>query len=264
MTTGPFYPPGAGGGTPGAVSSQSLVYRKGAASGGNVFGDWPSLYAVASAMPGVKNVVIDGSIAPCDVPAGAYSLDGFCFTSIQTNGSPASVLTFANGATATINESMVVGYGVTLAAAAAGAGAHITIGTGAAIQLFGGATLLGSAARPLASIGAGAYAIVLCNGSAGIGDTAHAAFTIAGACYFVLLANSTLNANACTGAGSSNALADSSSVANSIIGGGTVTKLDDAARMNYTPTTVANWSGVAPTSVANALDRIAAKITPIP
>jgi hypothetical protein len=32
----------------------------------------------------------------------------------------------------------------------------------------------------------------------------------------------------------------------------------------YVPSRVADWSGVAPSSVANALDRIAAKITPIP
>ena len=41
--------------------------------------------------------------------------------------------------------------------------------------------------------------------------------------------------------------------------------LDTQARaIGYVPSNLANWSGVAPTSVANALDRIAAKITPIP
>ena len=38
----------------------------------------------------------------------------------------------------------------------------------------------------------------------------------------------------------------------------------DAGNMSYQPSNLANWSGVAPTSVANALDRIAAKIGPIP
>jgi hypothetical protein len=35
-------------------------------------------------------------------------------------------------------------------------------------------------------------------------------------------------------------------------------------QVTYTPAVSANWSGTDPTSVANALDRIAAKITPIP
>jgi hypothetical protein len=38
----------------------------------------------------------------------------------------------------------------------------------------------------------------------------------------------------------------------------------DAGNASYEPANLANWSGVAPMSVANALDRIAAKIGPIP
>jgi hypothetical protein len=40
--------------------------------------------------------------------------------------------------------------------------------------------------------------------------------------------------------------------------------LSGANGLQYTATTVANWSGANPTSIQNALDRIAAKITPIP
>ena len=36
-----------------------------------------------------------------------------------------------------------------------------------------------------------------------------------------------------------------------------------ATSMAYAPAVVANWSGTAPTSVANALDRIAAALGPI-
>jgi hypothetical protein len=39
---------------------------------------------------------------------------------------------------------------------------------------------------------------------------------------------------------------------------------DNSVNMSYVAATVANWSGTNPTSVANALDRIAAKIEPIP
>lgn len=44
----------------------------------------------------------------------------------------------------------------------------------------------------------------------------------------------------------------------------TITFVDNAFQMVYTPTTLADWSGTSPTSIGDALDRIAAKITPIP
>jgi hypothetical protein len=40
--------------------------------------------------------------------------------------------------------------------------------------------------------------------------------------------------------------------------------ISEASQDTYTPSAVANWSSVAPTSVANALDRIAAHLGPIP
>lgn len=47
-------------------------------------------------------------------------------------------------------------------------------------------------------------------------------------------------------------------------GGGTIYfNFDKAQFLNYTPTSLPNWSGIAPDSVADALDRIAAAIGPI-
>jgi hypothetical protein len=51
---------------------------------------------------------------------------------------------------------------------------------------------------------------------------------------------------------------------NSLSNAGTLTLQAQSNLTGYTPALVANWSGVAPKSVADALDRIAAKITPIP
>lgn len=42
-----------------------------------------------------------------------------------------------------------------------------------------------------------------------------------------------------------------------------ITRINDAYGLAYTPLVLGDWSGVAPTSVANALDRIAAQISPI-
>lgn len=49
-----------------------------------------------------------------------------------------------------------------------------------------------------------------------------------------------------------------------LAGAPTPTLFSGANGLQYTATTVANWSGTNPTSIQNALDRIAAKITPIP
>ena len=50
----------------------------------------------------------------------------------------------------------------------------------------------------------------------------------------------------------------------SITGGGTLTRLTDAYSLGYTPASSANWNGTPPDNVQSALDRIAAKIGPIP
>lgn len=76
-----------------------------------------------------------------------------------------------------------------------------------------------------------------------------------------------LNGNATTGAGT---LTEIVSVDSTVVTPQTVATINgpffeaQAAQMQYSPVTPANWSGVAPTSVAGALDRIAAKIGPIP
>jgi hypothetical protein len=44
----------------------------------------------------------------------------------------------------------------------------------------------------------------------------------------------------------------------------TITQIDMAEGVTYTPAVVANWNGVAPANVQEALDRIAARIGPIP
>lgn len=49
-----------------------------------------------------------------------------------------------------------------------------------------------------------------------------------------------------------------------LLGGTSITLVNDAYGLAYTPAILANWSGIAPTSVSDALDRIAAMIGPIP
>jgi hypothetical protein len=48
------------------------------------------------------------------------------------------------------------------------------------------------------------------------------------------------------------------------LGAVTITQIDMAEGVTYTPAVIANWNGVAPANVQEALDRIAARIGPIP
>lgn len=68
-----------------------------------------------------------------------------------------------------------------------------------------------------------------------------------------------------TGTGASTVSADSSVIGNiSVTGTINFVRLSNAFGLAYIPASNANWNGTPPTNVAEALDRIAAKITPIP
>lgn len=56
------------------LADNVFVLRPGIPAHGNVFADWPSLYAELSATAGSKTVVIDDGVAGVFVPAGAYDL----------------------------------------------------------------------------------------------------------------------------------------------------------------------------------------------
>jgi hypothetical protein len=49
-----------------------------------------------------------------------------------------------------------------------------------------------------------------------------------------------------------------------VLAGATLSRLNDAFGVGYTPTTLADWSGTSPETVQSALDRIAAFLGPIP
>jgi hypothetical protein len=102
-------------------------------AGGNVFTDWPSLYAAGSQVPGGVRVEFVGNVT---IPAAAspYNIDGWQWV----NGSSAAVVTIADGAHATwqnlwIDALTVVGNNTTPFFTAT-AGANLYIKDGAVIQ----------------------------------------------------------------------------------------------------------------------------------
>jgi hypothetical protein len=61
-----------------AGAASVLVFRPGSSGGGeNVFSTWPALVAAAQAVQGMKWIVIDDTIQPCEVPAGTWRLRGY-------------------------------------------------------------------------------------------------------------------------------------------------------------------------------------------
>ena len=86
------------------AGASSFLFQPGGVAGGNVFTDWPSLYAAVNAVEGLRWVAVDDSIANAVVPAGAYNLAGWILLgspqpSVRTGDFV--VLTFQTGATIT-------------------------------------------------------------------------------------------------------------------------------------------------------------------
>jgi len=90
-----------------SVAPEVLVFRPGGVASGNVYTDWPTLYAVLVATAGRnKKVVLDDSAGAVNIPAGAYD---FTNTILEGGWDPASfritgppnigfvIVTIANG-----------------------------------------------------------------------------------------------------------------------------------------------------------------------
>lgn len=57
-----------------ARNQSSFVFRPGGAASGNVYTSWALLYADLNATSGVRNIIIDDSLATATMPAGTYNL----------------------------------------------------------------------------------------------------------------------------------------------------------------------------------------------
>ena len=250
-----------------SIPANSFVFRPGGVAQANVYMDWPSLMTAIGRVAGPKWIQIDSSIAPTHVTPGIWNVDGCTF--VQTNGTltpPQTVLTFDQGAhftftTLTVLAGVLFSNNSTVVVA--------TLTTPFQLNLDGGGGGVQNSGNPGIAPWLRASAdgdISLRNGAVlGDGLTASITVDVGHSVQIDVDNNAALSAQAVTGAGSMVVnLTDSGGIDVQTVAGQSVTHISIANQVDYTPATLAHWSGVAPTSVADALDRIATKITPIP
>jgi hypothetical protein len=256
----------------------TFVYSPGGVAGENVYTDWATMMAAVYLTPGDKWIKIDGTHAAATVPAGLWNVDNCTLTINGMYGGydisgNTGTLNFADGAHLTfqnliIQQLWVVTLGTTPVVQATPS-MVLTLDLGASI-FAGNATAApfveySTSALPGASIFMRGGSTI--GGGAGPGNLPIFQFDAGVTNTFLTLQDASYVApGALSGPGSLLAYVsdDSEIFLPQTIVGLTQSYQSDASRMTYSATTAANWSGINPTSVTNALDRIAAKIGPIP
>lgn len=246
----------------------NFVYRPGAAANsGNVFKDWSALVAALNGVQGIRTVLVDpfntGDIGPT-VPAGTWAVNDVLFYGQLPTSGFFPPLTFEDGAKLT--GTAIYFTFLVLQSNSSSAVVTYSGGLGGVLSLLNCG--LSSATSPFVHVAgdAGTVTLILA-GFSEMGDGTNSAMQVdapASSANLNVLEQAIVFANATSGTGTLNlALSPGGEVDAPQIAGLITTLLGRANQVTYTAAVVANWSGTNPTSVANALDRIAAKIGPI-
>lgn len=233
----------------------TFILRPGGVAGGNVYTSWPALYAAFSKVQGPRWVWIDGSLGEPLVPAGTWNVDAAIFGAF--NGTQGT-LNFESGAEFSFQY-------LTLTAQVVFASASSTpvavMANEAVIELHENASIKGNptAAWAVAPTGVTAACVVT---TAILGDGSNPAIATTGsgvwvvsAFNFAVLSDGSVSS---TGAGAVTVFYDASTQLG-FHGSANITLslLDLAAQVSYTPATPGNWNPV-PGTAAGALDQLAA------
>jgi len=244
----------------------SVVLRPGDTSGAdNVFTTWGALYAACAGIAGGVRVTADDTLGAIVIPAGTYSVDGWEFTSQAdfANASGGSLVTLSVGVHFTGASLKLTGFVLMTGALTT---PLITANSEYNLVLNELAQLMSTGAGAVLEVsGANAFAFVVLDSSAVLGDGTHAAVTCsAGASAAINVYSGVLAASAVGTAGVTIVFDSSASIsASSQFAGTSFVQRSDAGQEAYTPANVSKWNGSAPASVADALDRIAAQFGPI-
>jgi hypothetical protein len=251
-----------------ATRESSFVYRPGGVTAGNVYAAWAPLYAALSATAGTRTVRIDDSlISPAVIPAGHYDLDGVQLTSIasfSTNGG--AVLRFADGATVSLGELGIAPW--LTVESSSDTVPVVTVASGVECNLdLNFSTLRAAGAAPFVTVQSGGFLWIDGN-SCEIGDGGNRVLDVAagGSGALFIQGLSILHPTIFSGAGAAGVFVGlDDSTLFCVLGAGATATLDSRAeQVAYTAASAPNWSNAPPATVAAALDRIAAKIGPIP
>jgi hypothetical protein len=258
-----------------ADGATGIIFRPGTPSStGNIVATWAEVQAAIAATNGALNVFVDSSIAPAVVDVGVTDFQGRVFLrAASTVLTPAPMqLDVPDGAVlqdlaGILFSLLVVLHGTT--------GPTLKFTKAVSFGVFGGAVLDNQGTVPAIEVDPTLPILVL---SAIVGGRMSATgapiVNVPNPGQQLILTEFT--AAAMTGAsfatgpvGAGLQIIFDASIQSlpstpGWLGGIGLSPLDQAVHMQYQPAILANWSGVQPTSVADALDRIAAKIGPIP
>jgi len=239
-----------------------------------LFSDWNALYAAMSVVSGPKQLGFDATDGAITIPSSSNPWDMTSvewITSILLTGTTSSrtTITIASGATfrnlANITGSLLIVYqdenrsAMVYPSADNGAHTSLTLRYGAALSCEH---------QPFVQVNSGQFTLMLQHFSELISNPVIET-TTSGVTWILAEDTSTIATNVFSGAGQINVIKQSLTTSISTTQPnvtGTLSVLDNvsATTMNYVPAVLANWSGVAPSSVSDALDRIAATIGPVP
>lgn len=258
-------------------SGNTLVFRPGGVAGGNVFTSWPLLVTAAQTIQGPKTIFMDPAFAPLTIPPGVWD-----FQSQTTFAADLSAV-FSPG---NLPTPITIQDGASFKNVDVWANLHIlnksnspvddnTSVNRQAVYLTGTTTLDQQAAGPFlhqSAIGANITLILRDFATVNTGTSPAFVSTAPGTIKSVLAFDGgDFSANNMMGpVGSSNSgiiASDSAFVSTAQAGvpsgSMAVAFWAESEFIQYIAAVPANWSGVNPSSVQNALDRIAAKIGPI-
>jgi hypothetical protein len=245
------------------AARSTFVLRPGGAPGGNVFPDWPSLYAVYSQVQGPRWVWLDASLAPITIPAagqpaGGWNVDNTTWGT-YANGSDflAGIVTFAQGAQLAFT-TMTVQGNVTFQSASTLP--VVTMVNGGTIWMKENCQILSEAGKaPFAVVVAGHTGLVVVLDNSLLGDGVTPVLGGTAGSFFVAAYNqSDIAGNFWANAGAGMTL---SFDANTTIGtpqtGVALIPVDTATKVSYDASPGgANWNPV-PVLVKNALNQLA-------
>lgn len=255
--------------------ASAFVWRQNGPNNRNVFGDFPGLYEATSTLDpaSIKWVAIDSTAAPCAIPSGPWSLNNFKFYNSAPAGTTASeTILVETGAVLSFLE-LEIHNGVTLQSAATSPPVVVASGQASSLRVYNGHVQSVPGAAPFFHAESGSDVGIHVFENASINGTTPFFQVDAGVSQaaIILNDNAILDANNLSGTGpilvEASASASASLTQPALTGLLTLTYVSQAGQITYPPGNPANWVGPAPTTVQQALDRIAANTTnahPIP
>lgn len=250
----------------GANPGATFVFRPGGTAGANVYTTWSTVMAARAQVQGLAWILVDDSIvSPAPITAGTWNLDNTILQGIGGEPTEFAQLELEQGAHWTFGFLQVQYLEIqsvsTLPVTTIAAGVVLFFSNQVSMNLSPNVV-------PFFDVANGAvFAVNQLGGNFGDNTNALIEVEAGGTLVWTGALGADLENHAVGGAGAAGGATyffTSDCIVHTSTTPGTFTQSSQASAEGYTATTVANWSGTNPTSVANALDRLAAHVGPVP